>query len=529
MSPKTAAQSWLDADSSSDDEPADQSPEAQERRQRALQLLAKAFKKPDDGPKSAAVAADEETRFLKTLLATPPDEVARCVRDRLSVLSVTKGGVQVSATKKTAPATSGPAPATAPAAPEPGPARLPDLLKRLSDGDVDAVSPRILEASYWEALVRAELSDADASLLMATVAPVRPDGTPAGADADATRELPVPDAELGAMNASIAQRGYGSLDPAAGGWEWHEEHQATLTALCSAAAAFRRRGWPPAFVFALPGAWRLVDQLFAPMESLLGAGCEMDPSVFCWIASKPPPLNGAITPGAAGGVAGGGGTAGGAAGGGAAQPARPPAPKAGANFGVPHRDFTCLASLRQADGLPTLLSVWLPLNPVTTENGCMMVVPRQLDPHFHKRFAYAHMRPALPPDADDDPDGPTEVRFNLAAARPIAPLGAGSIVAWVGNLIHWGTCCMPDASIPPRTSVGFNFLRSGERLQSGAPSLTRADAAGLALPGRLALIARSLLAYSPWYALADAAVPVDFFPTVDDAHMMAPAAAVPVA
>ena len=82
MAPKTA-QAWLDASSSDDDEPADQSPEAQERRQRALQLLAKAFNKPGDKPKSVADAEDEETRFLNSLLTTPPDEMARCVRDRL--------------------------------------------------------------------------------------------------------------------------------------------------------------------------------------------------------------------------------------------------------------------------------------------------------------------------------------------------------------------------------------------------------------------------------------------------------------
>ena len=210
----------------------------------------------------------------------------------------------------------------------------------------------------------------------------------------------------------------------------------------------------------------------------------MDPSVFCWIARHPPP-----TP-----------------------PGSKAAATAGANFGVPHRDFTCLQSLQQEDGKPTLLSVWLPLNAVTTENGCMMVVPKQLDPHFTKRWAYAHMRPALPPDADD-PDGATEVRFDLSAAKPLAPLARGSLVAWVGNLIHWGTCCLPDSGAPPRVSVGFNFLRAGERLQSGAPALTRGDARRLTLDGRLALIARSILAYSPWYALDDATVPAAFYPT----------------
>ena len=297
------------------------------------------------------------------------------------------------------------------------------------------------------------------------------------------------------MAASIDERGYGSVQPADLTWHWDELRPA-LQALTAAAAALRAAGWPPAFLFALPGAWRIVDRLFVPMEAILGEGCAMDPSVFCWIAKAPERLHPSV-------AANGGGE-------GANAPAPP---KAGSNFGVPHRDFTCLQSLRKSDGAPNVLSIWLPLNRVSVENGCMMVVPKQLDPHFHKRFAYAHMRPAIPPD--DDSNGATEVRFNLAAARALAPLPAGSVVAWVGNLIHWGTCSLPDADCPPRVSVGFNFLRAGERLQSGAPTLSREDARALDLPGRLALIARSVLAYSPWYALDDEAVPTAFFPDDD--------------
>ena len=36
----------------------------------------------------------------------------------------------------------------------------------------------------------------------------------------------------------------------------------------------------------------------------------------------------------------------------------------------------------------------------------------------------------------------------------------------------------------------------------------------MGLPERLALIARSVLAYSPWYKLEDTAVPPEFFPEV---------------
>ena len=71
---------------------------------------------------------------------------------------------------------------------------------------------------------------------------------------------------------------------------WDKELQSALHSLEACANALKAYGWPPAFVFALPGAWRIIDKLFVPMASLLGEGCEMDPSVFCWIAAKPPPL-----------------------------------------------------------------------------------------------------------------------------------------------------------------------------------------------------------------------------------------------
>ena len=99
-----------------------------------------------------------------------------------------------------------------------------------------------------------------------------------------------------------------------------------------------------------------------------------------------------------------------------------------------------------------------------------------------------------------------------AASKVTDSTGLWALQAWCGNTIHWGTRCAPGSAAPPRVSVGFNFLRGGERLQSGAPTLTRATARALGLPERLALIARSILAYSPWYALADSAVPAAFSP-----------------
>lgn len=67
--------------------------------------------------------------------------------------------------------------------------------------------------------------------------------------------------------------------------------------------------------------------------------------------------------------------------------------------------------------------------------------------------------------------------YAAQAARPVAPLPAGSIVAWCGNVIHWGSRCSPN--LPPRVSIGLNFLRAGEKLQSSIPNLSRADAPSL--------------------------------------------------
>ena len=80
----------------------------------------------------------------------------------------------------------------------------------------------------------------------------------------------------------------------------------------------------------------------------------MDPSAFCWIARSGSPAtparNGAAATrapagapaGAAAGAAGAGGEAAGGGGGGGAVANND---AAGMNFGMPHRDFTCLQSL----------------------------------------------------------------------------------------------------------------------------------------------------------------------------------------
>ena len=58
--------------------------------------------------------------------------------------------------------------------------------------------------------------------------------------------------------------------------------------------------------------------------------------------------------------------------------------KVGTNFGVPHRDITYKNCHSPVDGSPDILSLWIPVVDVDTDNGCMYVIPRERDPQFSK-------------------------------------------------------------------------------------------------------------------------------------------------
>lgn len=398
---------------SSDSSDLDEEPEKVARRQRAIQLLAQAFNK--NKPVEAAEAADEEVRFLEHLQSLSAADASRSIADRLSVMAVRRGGVRLQAKSDDAP--------IADEEPEPpsqqtgrSECELQSLLAQVSAGDTSGVSAMVLEPAYWARLLQADARQEVApsargemlvrpehfawpSLLLGVAAGVavsRGQGaggrasiavimggaglvlasfaaTAANAAARAlsTRrasrspELRIPHADVGRMRQSLHDRGYGSLKPG-DTWQWHEA-RALLGGLRDAAATVRAAGYPPAFVFMLDSAWEVLDRLWEPLTALLGDGCTMDPSVFCWIAAAPEALP-------HGPRASAGTTA--AA---ASPPPRsvPTTKRAGANFGIPHRDFTCLQSQRKEDGTPAMLSVWLPLTAVDAENGCMMVVPQR--------------------------------------------------------------------------------------------------------------------------------------------------------
>ena len=136
----------------------------------------------------------------------------------------------------------------------------------------------------------------------------------------------------------------------------------------------------------------------------------------------------------------------------------------GGNFGLPHRDFSYDEVFEGGSerGLPRVLSTWMPLTPVRTDNGCMYVVPMEFDPDFDRPGAFAHLRSATArPDDDGDICGNvvTECRFDLTAARPLAPVEAGDICMWAGNTIHWGARASASSTAPPRASIAATFLK----------------------------------------------------------------------
>jgi ectoine hydroxylase-related dioxygenase (phytanoyl-CoA dioxygenase family) len=131
---------------------------------------------------------------------------------------------------------------------------------------------------------------------------------------------------------------------------------------------------------------------------------------------------------------------------------------------------------------------------VTSENGCMFVVPRERDSLFMDDGHRLHRAPNLMPD------------FPHAHVRPLVA-DAGTVLAWHHNTIHWGSSCSPYAA-EPRKSLAMSFRLCEE----GRPwsekdeesywrrPFTRAEvAAGVDMQTRLRMCAGALVTYSVWH------------------------------
>ena len=136
----------------------------------------------------------------------------------------------------------------------------------------------------------------------------------------------------------------------------------------------------------------------------------------------------------------------------------------------PHRDTLGPDPSVLERRLPTILSVWIPLNDVSTAESCIYIVPADLDPDY-----FTTRR-----DVD-------RTRFKLQSVRAL-PAEAGSVLAWSTHLIHWGGAASPHAR-DARMSVAVYFQRAG--LAAYHPSAVDAGDS-LPFPVRLRITVRSL-------------------------------------
>jgi len=137
---------------------------------------------------------------------------------------------------------------------------------------------------------------------------------------------------------------------------------------------------------------------------------------------------------------------------------------------------------------PKVLSVWLPLNAVTTHNGCMYAVPKAKDPAFFDPTGCEGLQ---------EPSVPT------GSLTPLAPHPAGSFMCWSGNTIHWGSSCSQQGRQDPRTSLAFVFRVKSEALSVRERSFSKRDVASATTAQRLEWVLGALRFFSHWYPEAD--------------------------
>merc|ERR1712232_1255687 len=159
------------------------------------------------------------------------------------------------------------------------------------------------------------------------------------------------------------------------------------------------------------------------------------------------------------------------------------------SFPLPHRDHPYSMCFDKDDN-PRLLTVWMPVNQVTTTNGCMYIVPKQFDSFFKHDGHYHHMQ--LLQEAREDVEmtlqedreaderrgrgvpgtrrlpvkTTTLLGFPLAGAKPLAPHGPGTLLCWHPNMIHWGSHCHESSGNDPRAAMALVFRRMPRRAAS---------------------------------------------------------------
>lgn len=144
----------------------------------------------------------------------------------------------------------------------------------------------------------------------------------------------------------------------------------------------------------------------------------------------------------------------------------------------PHRDRIHCNPLLD-DGMPKSLTVWTALTNATPLNGCIYLLPANLDADYNNFD-----------ERDSDVD---------AQGIRALPVDAGSVLMWNQRVIHWGGTSSPRAK-EPRISFAIEFQRADERPYN-EPLLHFPDEL-LPFNLRLMLVAKQFLQYTHMYSIS---------------------------
>lgn len=144
----------------------------------------------------------------------------------------------------------------------------------------------------------------------------------------------------------------------------------------------------------------------------------------------------------------------------------------------PHRDRIHCNPLLD-DGMPKSLTIWTALTDATPLNGCIYLLPANLDEDYHQF------------DDRNSVVNPQGIRA--------LPANAGSILMWNQRVIHWGGTSSPRAK-EPRISFAIEFQRADERPYN-EPLLYFPDEL-MPFDMRLMFVAKQFLQYTHMYHIS---------------------------
>jgi phytanoyl-CoA dioxygenase PhyH len=244
-------------------------------------------------------------------------------------------------------------------------------------------------------------------------------------DASAAPEVPPFDATtLDKAKDDLTSRGYFLVEGAIGG--------SIVGPMLGCVEAVRKAGWPPVFAYIYDQLW-LVWRI-APVAQMVTAGLGADyrwiPHGWCHYVH----------------------------------------PVSGASGWPPHVD----------GNLSNRMSIWIPLTDATLDNGCIYVVPGNLN------TAGIGERRALKAASN------LQMRELLQRGRAL-PARTGSILGWNFRILHWGSVCHVAGA--PRVSLVMEFIGAGERALDSELPLYDPQEGLPPLPQRLHAIGRAILQY----------------------------------